>query len=125
MRRVMPNRGWVDLPMSHPIFHCIYDFGQGPLKMLQVPTIHWWNLDYNPSDPNSGPVSSNPQRYNDEMKVRAILDDKGRIVVLAILNCDMPDGWEREGENEAYFHLFSERRSYPFFINIVYYLMTH
>ena len=39
-------------------------------------------------------------------------------------NTDLGDGWEREGENEEYFHEFSEKKSYPMGINIVTYAMT-
>jgi hypothetical protein len=38
---------------------------------------------------------------------------------------DNGDGWEREGENEDYFHLFSEKRAYPLAINALFYLMSH
>ena len=60
-----------------------------------------------------------------EMHVRAWLDDNKRILILATHNCDNGDGWEREGENQDYFHLFSERRAYPLAINALFYLMTH
>jgi len=39
-------------------------------------------------------------------------------------NTDIADGWEREGENEEFFHLFSVK-AYPLGINIVVYAMTH
>ena len=32
---------------------------------------------------------------------------------------------EREGEDEWYFHEFSEKSAYPLGINIVFYAMTH
>ncbi len=60
-----------------------------------------------------------------EMHVRAILDGKGRIMILAVHNCDNGDGWEREGENDYFFHEFSEKRAYPLGINVIFYLMTH
>ena len=59
------------------------------------------------------------------MHVRTWLDDKGRIMVIAIHNSDVSDGWEREGEDDTYFHTFSEKIAYPLGINIVFYLMTH
>jgi len=40
-------------------------------------------------------------------------------------NCDNGDGWEREGEDDGFFHEFSEKRAYPLGINIIFYLMTH
>jgi hypothetical protein len=46
-------------------------------------------------------------------------------MVIATHNTDNGDGWEREGENHDYFEVFSEKRSYPLGINIIFYLMTH
>ena len=54
-----------------------------------------------------------------------MLDDKGRIMVIATHNVDNGDGWEREGENDYFFHEFSEKRAFPLGINIIFYLMTH
>jgi hypothetical protein len=59
------------------------------------------------------------------MHVRAWLDDKQRIMVIATHNTDNGDGWEREGEDIEYFQTFSETRAYPLGINIIFYLMTH
>jgi hypothetical protein len=38
---------------------------------------------------------------------------------------DLGDGWEREGEDEWYFHHYSERLAYPMGINIIFWAMTH
>jgi hypothetical protein len=125
MKKVLPDRSWVELDMDHPIFHCVYDI-KGPMQKLQVPTIQFWNPDHKFEDPSSPPVQRVDRGEGSEtMHVRALLDDHQRISVLAIHNSDIPDGWEREGENDAYFHTFSEKISYPLGINIVFYLMTH
>ncbi len=55
----------------------------------------------------------------------AYFDDKGRMVAFMAHNCDITDGWEREGDNEWYFHEFSEKQAFPMGINIVVYAMTH
>jgi hypothetical protein len=47
------------------------------------------------------------------------------MMVLATHNTDNGDGWEREGENDYYFHNFSEKVAYPFGINVLFYVMTH
>jgi hypothetical protein len=60
-----------------------------------------------------------------DVHVRAILDDKQRIMVIATHNTDNGDGWEREGEYQYFFRTFSEKRAYPLGVNIVFYLMTH
>jgi hypothetical protein len=56
---------------------------------------------------------------------RGIADDKGRLMVLALHNTDTADGWEREGEDDYYFHTFSEKIAYPLGVNIVFYTLTH
>ena len=60
-----------------------------------------------------------------EVHYKAIYDDKGRMMAIICHNTDLGDGWEREGENEWYFHEFSETKAYPLGINIVFYAMTH
>ena len=74
---------------------------------LQSPSIHFWQRNYDPSKPNMH-VSARRGPMSDDMHVRAWLDERQRIMILALHNCDNGDGWEREGQNEEYFHLFSE-----------------
>jgi len=123
VKRILPERSWVELPMKHPLFHCVFDLHDS-MDSLQVPTLQLWRRTYDPADAQAfssafrGPGSR-------DMHVRAWLDEKQRIMIVAIHNSDTGDGWEREGENEIYFKQFSEPRSYPLTINIVFYLMTH
>jgi hypothetical protein len=84
-----------------------------------------WNNAYVADDPNSNPTAGNRGEGYETMHVQALLDEKGRIMVLAIHNSDISDGWEREGEYADYFKVFSEARAYPLGVNIVFYLMTH
>ena len=123
MKRVLPTHSWSELSIEHPIFHCVFNL-RPPLRDLQVPTIHLWRRGYDPGNPESSP-SAWRGAGSREMHVRAWLDDKQRIMVVAIHNSDTGDGWEREGEDETYFQLFSETRAYPLAINIIFYLMTH
>jgi hypothetical protein len=125
MKRVLPDRAWKELPSSHPLFHCVFDL-KGPMSNLQVPTINFWNRNYDPSDPSSrASRSRNNETGWENMHVRSLLDDKQRIMVLALHNTDNGDGMEREGEDPDYFKLFAEKRAYPLYINIIYYVMTH
>jgi len=121
-----PKFEFVELPMSHPLFHCIFDI-QVPKNKLQTPAVHYavqrhsteftWETYH--------PRKDGGLEDCHEMHVRAILDDHDRIMVIATHNCDNGDSWEREGEDEFFFHEFSEKRGYPLGINIIYYLMTH
>lgn len=126
MARVFPDRQFREVEMSHPIFHCVFDL-QGPISRLQTPGER--TFERNGQD-TSVTWEVHPQEDGNweqckDMHIRAIYDDKGRIMVIAALNCDNGDGWEREGENEVFFRTFSEKRAFPLGINIIYYLMTH
>lgn len=122
IKRVFPKRDWVELPMTrtNALFHCVFDL-KGPISNLQTP-----NIDQGIRSRGDGVT----WEYHDgvacrDMHLRAIKDDKGHIMVLASFNCDNGDGWEREGENDYFFHEFSEKRAYPLGFNIIFYLMTH
>ena len=125
LKRVFPERDFVDLPMDHPIFHCVFDL-QGPLSKLQTPNSRQGiRSQYDGVTWERHPFKDGGIEECSEMHVRAIFDDKGRIMVLATHNCDNGDSWEREGESDYFFHEFSEKRGFPLGINIIYYVMTH
>ena len=64
--------------------------------------------------------------YSDSADVhfRGIQDAHGRLMVIMSHNTDIADTWEREGENQQYFDLFSPR-GYAIGVNVVLYAMTH
>jgi hypothetical protein len=125
IKRAIPERGFVELEMDHPIFHSVFDL-RVPKNKLQTPNIQQGIRSLDPRSSSYG-VTWEPYHGEDstDMHVRAMFDDKGRIMVIATHNCDNGDGWEREGENDGFFHEFSEKRAYPLGFNIVTYLMTH
>ena len=121
MKRVLPDGQWVDLPMTHPVFHGVFDLKLSKNEM-QVPNYM------------TGSRSQSPPHvtweYHDgeeciEVHFRAIFDSKGRMIVMACHNTDNGDGWERETEDDYFFRNFSEKISYPLGINIIFYSMTH
>ena len=122
--RVLPGRAWVDLNTDHPVFQSVFDL-RGPMHRLRVPTMQFWNEEFDPNDPKSPPHDRFRGEGSDQMHVRALFDDHGRMQILVIHNSDVSDGWEREGESDLYFNRFSEKVAYPLGINIVFYLMTH
>lgn len=122
MKNVLPRRGWTELDMKHRVFHSVFDL-RPPMNRLQVPSLQLWARDFDPEHPEAT-TSFYRGRGSEEMHVRAWLDDKDRIMVIAAQNTDTGDGWEREGENEVYFREFSEPRAYPLAINIIFCLMT-
>jgi len=114
IKRVFPEREPVELELDHPIFHAVFDLKEKP----QIPSIDWalrgrlYGITWERQDAR-------------EVHFKAIYDDKGRMMAIICHNTDLGDGWEREGENEWYFHEFSEKKAYPLGINIVFYAMTH
>jgi hypothetical protein len=100
----------VDLPLTHPIWHTLFELKTIP----QMPSIQSWrrtggNTDRGVYDPPSA---------------RGIADSRGRLMVVMMHNTDIPDGWEREGEDPEYFYRFSPD-AYAVGIDIVLYAMTH
>jgi len=114
IKRVFPDREPVELPISHPIFHAVFDIKEKP----QIPSI---------SQALAGrPYGITWEREDaKEVHFKGLFDDQGRMMAIICHNTDLGDGWEREGENEWYFHEFSEKKAYPLGINIVFYAMTH
>lgn len=100
----------VDLPLNHSIWRTLFNVTTVP----QMPSIQSWrrsggNTDRGVIDPPSA---------------RGIADEDGRLMVVMLHNTDVPDGWEREGEDPEYFYRFSPD-AYAVGINIVLYAMTH
>jgi hypothetical protein len=116
LKKVFPDRAWVELPLDHPIYHCVFQI----TSKGQVPNIGLGTAS------EFDPEHRTWERYDaKEVHHRALFDDHGRMMVIATHNTDNGDGWEREGENEYFFKNFSEKISYPLGINIIFYSMTH
>ena len=114
LKKVFPNRSFVELDLSHPLYHCVFEIktkGQVPNVRTgtysQSTGVTWEQWDAK------------------EVHHRVIYDDKGRIMVIATHNTDNGDGWEWEGDNAYYFEHFAEKIAYPLAINIIFYSMTH
>jgi hypothetical protein len=116
MRQVFPDREFQDIPRNHPIFSCVFPIP--PNLNLQCPAI---NVGVESQYDGVTWERSDAQ----EVHIRGIYDDKGRLCVIACHNTDNGDGWEREGESAYYFREFSEKKAYPLGINIIFYAMTH
>lgn len=100
----------IDLPLGHPVWHTQFQMSEVP----QMPSIQSWRRSGGNTD----------RGVTDPVDPRAIADDHGRIMVLMIHNSDIPDGWEREGEDPQYFYRFSPD-AYSTGINVLLYAMTH
>ncbi len=116
LKRVLPECSFVEVPLSDPLYHCVFDIqskGQVPNVGLGIQSEF---------DPEHRTWERSDAR---EVHHRGLYDAKGRLMVLATHNTDNGDGWEREGESDYFFHKFSENISYPLAINVIFYVMTH
>jgi hypothetical protein len=99
-------------PPDHPVWNTMFRVSRIP-QMASIQTwrrtggtLERWNEDGSPPD------------------VRGIADDHGRIMVVMVHNTDLPDPWEREGEETQYFFRFSPE-AYRVGIDILLYSLTH
>jgi hypothetical protein len=104
----------VDLtPPDHAIWHTMFPVTRLP----QMASIQTWR--------RSG--GSTIERWNDDgaaPDARGITDAHGRLMVVMVHNTDLPDPWEREGEDQEYFFTFSPA-AYAAGIDILLHAMTH
>jgi hypothetical protein len=117
IKKVFPDRNFVELELTHPIYHCVFEIK----AKNQIP-----NYRVGEASQYTG-ITWETDHDGDVRTVhhRAIFDDKGRMMVLATHNTDNGDGWEREGEYHYFFEHFSEKTAYPLAINVIFYVMTH
>jgi hypothetical protein len=111
--RVLPPAEYpiFDIPLTHPIMHTLYDVKD----YLQVSSINFWRNGHQVSERGSDSA---------QVHFRGIQDAHGRLMVMMTHNTDVADTWEREGESQDYFDLFSPR-GYAIGVNVVLYAMTH
>ena len=113
--KVLPPEQYpiVDIPLDHELFRALYRIEEVP----QIPSIQHWYW--------SGGTTSERGWESEQPHCRGIFDANGRLMVVMTHNTDIADGWEREGDDEEFFSLFSVTKAYPMGINIVLYAMTH
>ena len=115
IRKVLPDGTYpiFDVPLNHSILHTLFDSNRIP----QIPAIG-----------NAGRNGRTDERWydptDDVAYMRAIADDKGRIMVLMTHNTDFGDAYEREADDPTYFYTFSVE-GYALGINVLLYAMTH
>ena len=114
VRRVLPavEYPFVELPADHPLFTSQFRVQKTP----QIASINFWA--------SNGRSTSERGFDSAEVHTRAILDDKGRIMVLSTHNTDLGDSFEREADDPEYFRTMSVP-GYSFGINVLVYAMTH
>jgi hypothetical protein len=111
--RVLPGYEIVDVEEDHRMMEALYDVPGVP----QVPSIQFWRRSGGRQTSEQGRDSATPH-------LRAIFDERGRPLVIMTHNTDIADGWEREGEDDAFFYAFSPD-AYALGINIILYALSH
>ena len=109
LRRVFPNRRLVRLEPDHPVFSCFYDLRVYP----QIPGLGSF---FNGVTWEKGGYES---------QLHGIVNDDGRVMVLANFNTDMGDGWEWSNAEEYPGYLQYTAQSYRMIINEIVYALTH
>ena len=95
MKKVFPDKEWVELPIDHPIYNCYFNFPNG------LPKVH---------EHNGKP----PQGLG--------LFEKDRLIVFFSYESDLGDGWE---DSEVHNNPASVRNSaLKMGTNIVWYSLT-
>ncbi|HUQ87272.1 MAG TPA: DUF4159 domain-containing protein [Vicinamibacterales bacterium] len=115
--RVLPPGRYPTIDLTppnsdHPIWHTMFNVNQLP----QMASINTWR--------RTGDVIERWNENGAPPDARGIADEQGRLMVLMVHNTDLPDPWEREGEDKDYFFRFSPD-AYAAGINIILYSMTH
>ncbi len=106
--RILPGRPIVDLPLDHPLLSCFYNVKE----ILQVPNV-------------GNGIAGGPTWEKDGYSpaLRAIFDDKGRLMVVINWNTDLGDAWEW-AEN-PYYPLKFSTYAYQMGVNFIIYAMSH
>jgi len=103
-----------EVPNGHEMLSTLYLVEELP----QIPSIQFWRRSGRLETSERGSESAIPT-------LSAIFDGEGgRAMVVMTHNTDIADGWEREGEDDEFFFLFSPA-AYGVGINVVLYSLTH
>lgn len=107
LRRIAPSMQLSDLPLEHPIFHCVFDFSEKPqVPSERVGTKEEWKQRVGP------PV------------YQCLRDENGRVVLVLCHNTDLGDGWARLGDGSAYARDYSDLYAGPLGLNLIFFALT-
>ena len=107
MKRVFPEKQFVDIPASDPLMHIFFDIDQS------VPIPGDRHLRF----------GGGPPRMQGPSHWRGMYDDDGRLIVIANHNMDIGDGWEHADDPE--YPLPYTKAAYELGVNYVIFAMSH
>lgn len=105
MRRVFPDKSFVDVGLDHPIYHSYYEIE----RVEQVPAVN--------------NIVRRTECYGCYPEVKGMYDDDGRLMMMVNFNTDLGDAWEW-AENPAY-PLDLSTYAYQMGANMIVYAMSH
>lgn len=108
IRRVLPGRPIVEVPMDHPVFHTVYDIDE----ILQVPNVRQGQA--------GGPTH---ERDGYVPYVLGIFDDHDRLMVVINFNTDLGDAWE--WAEDPFYPLRFSTFAAEMGVNMIVYAMSH
>jgi hypothetical protein len=108
IRRVLPGREMVELPLTHELFRAFYEI----TDLKQVPNVNQGRF--------GGPTW---ERDGYEPKVLGIFDDHGRLMVVINWNTDLGDAWE--WAEDPFYPLEYSTFAYEMGANMIVYGMSH
>ncbi len=95
IKKIFPEKDLVELPASHEIFHCYFDFPKG------LPKIH---------------------KHEDERpQAFGIFDENGRLMLLYTFESNITDGWSNAHDDPENI----KEQAFRFGANLFYYIMTN
>ncbi|MDP8201476.1 MAG: DUF4159 domain-containing protein [Candidatus Tenebribacter burtonii] len=95
IQKIFPEKDLVELPVSHNIFHCYFNFPNG------LPKIH---------------------KHNDERpQAFGIFDDNGQLMLLYTYESNISDGWSNVHDDPENI----KEQAFRFGANLFYYIMTN
>ena len=106
MKRVFPEKAFVDVPQSDPLMHIFFDVDQN----VQIPGERHLDFDGRPY------MQGRPHW-------RALYDDDGRLIVMANHNMDIGDAWEHA--DDPNYPLPFTKAAYALGVNYIIHAMTH
>ncbi len=95
IQKIFPEKDLVELPASHQIFHCYFDFPNG------LPKIHKHD-------------DKRPQAFG-------IFDENGRLMLLYTYESNISDGWSNVHDDPENI----KEQAFRFGANLFYYIMTN
>ncbi len=110
MRRVFPERTFIEIPDDDPLLHVFYDL----TDRIQIPGVRHLRMT------RRGEIVT---RMAGPPSWRGLYDDRNRLMVAVNLNADMGDAWEHA--DDAFYPAEMTGHAYRLGVNYVIYAMTH